>query len=96
MPAYISVEEAATPACKDRSCEQGEHWVRVEIGPAILEPVEESIDAMYTALGEIEAEIEMDSEGPDAPTLLIKAARGLRAAIKGAERMVKAVKGRKL
>lgn len=53
---------------------------------AMSAALDKAIEAMNTGLSEIEAEIEMDSEGPSAPTLLIAAARELRSALKSAER----------
>lgn len=100
MPAYIEVREMRgreRPTCGLGSdCDDRTHRVRVLIGPGILDPVRASVSAMETALDEIQFEIDNDSGGPKAPVLLIKAARELRAAIKGAERMIKAVEGRAL
>lgn len=97
MPAWISVEDdRKIPTCKDKSCEQREHWVTVRLGEDMLRPMHDSITAMETALSEIEFEISQDSEGPKAPTMLIIARDELRGAIKSLAKVLKAVDGRPL
>ncbi len=93
MPNYISVDmERTVPTCKDKSCEQMEHWARVEIGPAILDPVRDVVDCLWEThstamIFEFETMAQHRKEEPSCSYCK---------AIKNAEKMLKAVEGKPL
>ncbi len=88
MPAYISVDcERLKPSCGEDGCDQMEHWTNVQIGPAILEPVEVLLECMTESHAD---EVATNHHGDGA--------RGCTycRAIKNVEKMLKGVKGKNL
>lgn len=94
MPAYISVSaERKVPSCraKDGLCDQMEHWVEVEIGPAILDPFYK----LMQNLAEIHDE-NMEHEGGMTKHRREEPKCEYCATIKAAQKTWKAINGRAL
>ncbi len=100
MPAYISIDmDRKVPTCGKNDCEQMEHFARVEIGPAIIEPFQELLLCM------IEAHESSMSRNYGDETLLDADMKNHRReepkcsycrAIREGEKTLKAIKGRVL